>query len=242
MKNQIAILFFLLAITAGCKPKSGLKVNEVKVAGSLMEVMQDDLSTRIELSTLMEETNLYAIGAMTDLKGEIQILDSKVYNSRQGAEGEMLEMDNTYNAGAAMLVYARVPEWVEFEVPKAILTLKQFDGWLYSTAAKAGHDMSSPLPFILHGFPRKLNWHIINWDPAIGAHTKQNHINSGIQGVFLEEETDILGFYSRNHKGVFTHHDANMHMHFILDNRKLGGHVDELLLGPYMTVKLPKLN
>jgi len=240
MNSRILFIISILLMVVSCKPKSKLKANEVYVAGSLHEIMQDDLSEKIALSSLHGEPNVFAIGAMTDLKGEIQIFDSQVYNSHKGSEGEMLEIDTTYQASAAMLVYARVPDWEEFEIPKAILTQEQFDSWLYGTASKAGYDMDKPLPFVIHGFPRKLNWHIINWNPAIGAHTKQNHINSGVQGVFLEEEVDIIGFYSRNHKGVFTHHDANMHMHFMLDNRKLAAHVDKLLFGPFMTLKLPK--
>ena len=232
----------LLVLFSACKPKSNLKANKVVIAGSLSQIMQDDLTAKAELSTLKDEPDVYAIGAMEGLKGEIQILGSKALYSRKGIDGEMLEMDSTYLANAAMLVYTRVPEWQEYEIPKAILTLEQFDNWLYSTASKAGHNMDEPLPFLVHGFPRKLNWHIIDWNPSIGSHSKQNHINSGIQGVFVEEETDIIGFYSRNHKGVFTHHDSNMHMHFVLDNEKLAGHVDQVLFGPYMILKLPKIN
>lgn len=241
IKNTLFVVS-ILAVFSACKPKSNLEVNKVVIAGSLSQIMQDDLTAKADLSMLMDEPDVYAIGAMEGLKGEIQILGSQVLNSRKGSEGEMLEMDSTYLASAAMLVYTRVPEWQEFEIPRAILTLEQFDNWLFNTASKAGHNMDQPLPFLVHGLPRKLNWHIIDWNPSIGAHSKQNHINSGIQGVFLEEETDIIGFYSRNHKGVFTHHDSNIHMHFVLDNKKLAGHVDKILFGPYMILKLPNIN
>ena len=51
---------------------------------------------------------------------------------------------------------------------------------------------------------------------------------------------DILGFYSEAHKGVFTHHDSNLHMHFKTETVNLAGHVDYIFLGSNMTLKLPE--
>jgi len=40
----------------------------------------------------------------------------------------------------------------------------------------------------------------------------------------------LIGFFSRNHKAVFTHHDSFFHAHFISDDREVLGHIDELNL------------
>jgi len=37
----------------------------------------------------------------------------------------------------------------------------------------------------------------------------------------------LIGFFSRNHKAVFTHHDSFFHAHFISDDLKVLGHIDE---------------
>lgn len=41
-----------------------------------------------------------------------------------------------------------------------------------------------------------------------------------------DEEVDILGFFSTDHKAVFTHHDTYLHMHLITSDRKKMGHLD----------------
>ena len=49
----------------------------------------------------------------------------------------------------------------------------------------------------------------------------------------------MLGFYSDSHHAIFTHHTTNMHMHVKTDNNEIAGHVDALVLGEGMILKLP---
>ena len=53
-------------------------------------------------------------------------------------------------------------------------------------------------------------------------------------------DVEILGFFSKQHEGVFTHNGSNTHMHFRTDDVSLAGHVDGIFLGENMTLKLPK--
>jgi acetolactate decarboxylase len=39
----------------------------------------------------------------------------------------------------------------------------------------------------------------------------------------------MVGFFSRKHKAIFTHHDSYFHAHFISDDRTIMGHVDEVM-------------
>jgi len=50
-------------------------------------------------------------------------------------------------------------------------------------------------------------------------------------------EVDIVGFFSTDHKGIFTHRDSYLHMHLISSDRKKMGHLDKLIFG-YETIKL----
>ena len=43
-----------------------------------------------------------------------------------------------------------------------------------------------------------------------------------------DREVDLVGFFSRMHKGVFTHHDTFVHMHLLTADRKMMGHADEV--------------
>jgi acetolactate decarboxylase len=52
-------------------------------------------------------------------------------------------------------------------------------------------------------------------------------------------EVEMLGFYSDSHKAIFTHHTSNVHIHMRTVDDKLAGHVDDLILGDGMILKLP---
>lgn len=56
------------------------------------------------------------------------------------------------------------------------------------------------------------------------------------------EQTDIIGFFSTEHKTIFTHHDTFLHMHLITTDRQKMGHLDEVLFKKgTMTLYLPAL-
>lgn len=70
-------------------------------------------------------------------------------------------------------------------------------------------------------------------------HTHEKHINAGLKGKIMNENIEIIGFYSDSHHRIFTHHTTNVHMHFKSQNDKLAGHVDTIKLGRRMILKLP---
>jgi acetolactate decarboxylase len=39
-----------------------------------------------------------------------------------------------------------------------------------------------------------------------------------------------IGFFSTEHKAIFTHHDTFLHMHLITTDRQKMGHLDEVFL------------
>ena len=43
-----------------------------------------------------------------------------------------------------------------------------------------------------------------------------------------EEHVDIVGFFSTQHKGIFTHHDSYLHLHLITRDRTKMGHLDDV--------------
>ncbi len=236
MKTYI-ILLGLLVTVLSCKQKS-FETDGVQYSGNLRDVMSGDIEATITLNELKSMKNLYALGAVEGLDGEVQIFNSQPFISKR--ESDKIKIERNFQSNAAMLVYAQVPEWHEIEVPKAIYTLKQFEPFLTHHAEQAGIDTSKPFPFMLEGNVRKLSWHIVKFNPEVEVRSMMDHMKMGLNGVTVEEKAEILGFYSKDHQGVFTHHDSNMHLHFRTENEALAGHADDLILGAYMTLKLPK--
>ena len=66
--------------------------------------------------------------------------------------------------------------------------------------------------------------------------------HQGQTNYMLENsEVEIVGFFSTEHKGIFTHHDSNVHMHLITTDRKKMGHLDKVFFGNgSMKLYLPK--
>ncbi|MCW5518722.1 acetolactate decarboxylase [Aureitalea sp. L0-47] len=239
MKNTIYILAITIVSLQSCQEQQSASVDGVQSAGALHEIMSGNLEANMSLEELKDIPNLYALGAVEGLKGEIQIFNSKPYVSE--VSPKIMDIDTTFSAKAAMIVYAQVPEWKEISIPKAILTTKQFDSFVYHTAAKEGLDNSKPFPFLIEGYVRKIDWHVVDWDQnSSTTHSHENHRLTGVMGVTVQEKATILGFYSKNHTGVYVPHDTNWHMHFISENERTAAHIDDMLFGEYMTLKLPK--
>ena len=93
-----------------------------------------------------------------------------------------------------------------------------------------GLDLGKPFPFIISGVIPDAKWHIINWPEGDTEHSHTKHINSGLSGNLIETSMKILGFYSKHHKAIFTHHTTNVHMHFLTNDKKISGHIDEISL------------
>jgi acetolactate decarboxylase len=79
---------------------------EEKVAGALSNIMVDgDLSAHINLDTL-NKTQLYGLGPVVGLKGEMVIIDGIIYSTYK-KESKLVSQQNKTSL-AAMLVYSKV--------------------------------------------------------------------------------------------------------------------------------------
>ena len=53
------------------------------------------------------------------------------------------------------------------------------------------------------------------------------------------EHATLLGFFSKHHQGVFTHHGENTHFHFVDEEKRLTGHVDAVGIKAGALFKVP---
>lgn len=227
----------LITICAGLFAQNNF---EVKYKGALKNMMhKHDISAKCSLSEIADKDNIYALGALENLQGEIQIFDSKPFNST-GNDDE-IEISDSYDNKASLLVYAQVSEWVEIKISNKVLSYEQLEIFIAEQAEKVGIDVEKPFPFLIGGTPESIDWHIIKWVIGDNEHSHQKHIESGPHGTLEKTEMDILGFYSDKHHAIFTHHTTNMHLHFKTNDGKIAGHLDGMKLGQNMVLKLPKI-
>ncbi len=239
IKNSLGyILGISFLLLASCKEVQHPSYQKVAHSGALRTIMSGDLSATASLDTLAAKDHLYALGAVAQLEGEIQIFDGTPFISSVN-ENEVA-IDPEFSKKAALLVYAVVPSWKETKIPTTISTQEALEAFIIETAASLKIDTNVPFPFLIEGNASSLSWHIIDWPEGDTEHTHQKHKESGLNGFLADTEVSVLGFYSDKHKGVFTHHSTNLHMHFKTKDCLLAGHLDGFTPGSKMFLKLPK--
>ena len=230
MIKLIAGLLFVSAFTF-------IQVPEVKVAGAMKNIMmKGDLSAHLNLDTL-NKTNLYGLGPVAGLKGEIIVLDGKVYTT--SVDGKELKNKENKIADAAMLVYSYVPKWKAVTIDAAVSNYTELELLIEKKAAANGFDTDKPFAFRVVSTKAKASYHVIDWKEGT-AHTMDNHKQFAYTGKMANSPVTMLGFYSKHHQSIFTHHTSFMHVHIMDDKIKTVGHLDELQIKGLLTVYLPE--
>ncbi len=158
------------------------------------------------------------------------------------AQDQELTIRNSFDNKATLLVYTTVDKWESFNIPNNIGTYTDLEKHIEQVAKDNGINTEEPFPFLINGVVNSADWHVIDWKKGDKVHTHEKHIKSGLNGIIKNQKVEILGFYSNSHHAIFTHHTTNMHLHVKTSDSKITGHIDELILGQGMTLKLPDTN
>ena len=228
---MIQFLLFVFSIVSPLPPTNPT----VHIYGALYNIMHhNNMIREVELPHL-DPNNLYALGALENLKGEILILDGKTYISSE-LNGKLV-IDNTYDHAATLLVASYVERWDSVLIAENLENKEALQVYVEKVAAEKGLDTEKPFPFLLKGKFAQVDWHVINWPEGDTEHTHEKHQTSGAQGCFKKEAATVLGFFSKHHAGVFTHHSTFLHMH--VKAKGVVGHVDKINLGKKLWLYLP---
>ncbi|MCB0638462.1 MAG: hypothetical protein KDC54_17655 [Lewinella sp.] len=234
--NRLVVLLLLLA---ACRSSPDPVSVIVECRGAMRNFMVDhDISAKASLDTFANRRHLYALGAMEDLKGEIQVFDGEPYLSR--VFNGSLAFNGNFAGKAALLVYAEVPAWESFPVPGEVVSQAGLEAFIATTGRQHGLDPAAAFPFLLEGQAASVDWHVIDWPAGDTEHTHEKHRTSGLYGTLTDEPVEVLGFLSTSHTGIFVHHTTDVHMHLKTTDGRIAGHVDALSPGAGMVLKLPK--
>ena len=243
MIKHIVFLLTIISITScgtGSNETTEEEKNEFKVEynGALKNMMhKGDLSAKADLKDFEKSNHFYALGAIENLKGEIQIFDSKPFNTM--VKDSSFVFINAFANLAALLVHASVSKWKSINIPDNVVSYEQLESYIEQTAKENQIQTDEPFPFLINGTIKSFDWHVINWKDGDTEHSHEKHINSGLNGTIKNRQVEMLGFYSDSHHAIFTHHTTNMHIHVKTVDNKIAGHVDGLTLGQGMILKLP---
>ena len=130
MNFKTTLLGLTILTLTNCTIKAQQTTNEVKIVGQMKNVMwKGQLFGTINLDTITNKTNLYGLGPVEYLAGEILIIDGKSYKSTVTSDSTM-KVEETYDIKAPFFGYANILEWTEQTLPDSIQTIQQLETYL----------------------------------------------------------------------------------------------------------------
>jgi len=234
------LIGIIVVLVAGCADRKAPGVMgetvsspQLEVFGALRAMMREGKTSEvINLDSITPNENLYAIGAIAGLRGEITIIAGTAYLSYPESLSDVrTDTTSSPNEGATLLVAAEIDDWRPVETPTNIV-FEDLDEQIADLAVSAGIDPEKPFAFLMRGLFRDIQWHVIDGgqleDGGGGSH--EDHLSAGVKMEQSELQGTLIGFYSRHHQGIFTHMGSNTHIHGAFEMPLPTGHVDAVVI------------
>jgi len=234
--NQIAFgLLTIGLVSCNSTSKETETYPDINIVGAMKNVMwKGELGSSIDLDTVSDKNGLYGLGPESYLTGELLINNGKSYISKVLSDSTMT-VEKRFDVSAPFFVYGNVIEWNEIELPSGLKTIQDLEKFMDNNTI----DFKRPFAFKLIGKISSAIIHIQNLPEGTKV-SSPDDAHQGQTNYNVENEAaEIIGFFSTEHKGVFTHHDTFLHMHLITNDETKMGHLDELEIGE-MKLYLPK--
>ena len=219
LKNIIYIFFVLLF--ASCAKSTN--TSSIKVVGEMRDVMwKGDLKGKIATDSLNNKET-YGLGPIEFLKGEIVVFEGQTFVSKV-IDSVSHQVTKIPSVRAPFFVYSTNSDLKVVKFNLENFTLKELEEYINSLYK----DYDQPLLIRIDGLFDNIKVHSVNLTKG----KKVSSPDEAHQGLTQYElngvSGSLIGFFSRNHKAIFTHHDSFFHSHFISDDRQVLGHIDEL--------------
>lgn len=226
--KALTLLFILLYFPLTGSAQKTTFNSAVQHSGAMRNVMwKGELHATLKTDTLPDNRHLYGLGPVEGLKGEILILDGITYVSKIENDGSMKVIQEK-QIGAPFFVYGRCNEWSRFQLTPSTVSLAALEKLLDSLSVT----FTKPFLFRLTGHFPSAEIHVVNLPDGIKvtnpemAHTNQRNFQ------LENQEAEIVGFFSKEHSGVFIHHDSFVHCHLITSDKQQMGHLETLVIDP----------
>lgn len=239
MINKKLAYIFLILFCFSCKSNTEEKqsntYSDVVSVAAMKDVMwKGEVFSKIKLDTIKPKNGLYGLGPEAYLRGEIVINDGKTYVSRVLTDSTMV-VNEIADAEAPFFVYTNVNEWNAVKLPSSVKSIKDLESFIDDNTK----DQKRPFTFKLDGTISKARIHIQNLPKGTKVSSPKEAHQGQINYQLESEDVEIIGFFSTEHQGIFTHHDSFLHMHLISKDKTKMGHLDDVVFNE-MSLLLPK--
>lgn len=234
--NRLVYFIAITIVLSSCTEKNSIEVRTISTMKKVM--MGQDLSMNVLWDTIPKE-NLYALAPLGRIQGELTIVNGTIYTSEVDSNNTIV-IQNNWDVNSPFAVYANVAEWLSFETVEKIENERELQALIENIAGKNGYDLNTAFPFRVLGDFSSIDFHIIS--KPIDEKENSHELHNKAKKHFLLKNTnaELVGFYSRNHEGVFTHKGHYIHTHIIDENKTNMGHLENLSTENKIKILLPK--
>lgn len=214
---------------------------EVKAYGALHAMMHEGKTAAEVHIQQLGPAHVYAVGALSELRGEVTILDSHVWLAYpNGSDSERVESPQSSDEGAALLVSSVIPSWRSVPIDEDIEP-SQLESLIERLAKSNGIDTERRFALRIEGPLANVAWHVIDGSRATPETTAshEGHMQMAAREQLSEATATVVGFFSKNDQGVFTHIGANTHLHWVDAANRRTGHLDSVKVLKHATLWLP---
>lgn len=197
----------------------------VKSAGAMSEMGKTGFAPTISMDTLQKYPRIFGLGPLGKMQGEITFMDGVPFSAYADLEGKA-SIQKNWEIQAPFFVYGEVEAWEAFPLSGELEDIFALDKLIEGIATKNGYDLSQPFFFKIAGTFDEMVTHIVTpRSPEVeGYKPGRNQENY----EHLKEKGELIAVYSQVGRRIYTHHDTNVHAHFINDEKSFTGHIDKL--------------
>ena len=216
-----ALLFFSSIFLFG-------QIGKVCMTGAMRNVMwKGQLYATIQIDTISHQKNLYGLGPLEYLTGELMVVDGKIYRSVV-VNNKTMKTEEVATAKAPFFVYSNQAAWETVSLPSSVKDLKELEKFIDDKAM----NVDEPFVFKIEGKVEYADIHLVNLAKGSIVKSPDDAHKGQVNCQVQQTDVQIIGFFSRKHQAVFTHHDTFMHLHLITNDRKMMGHLDDFKMEP----------
>jgi len=226
--NSLLVSFVSLVLLVVIHPVLAQENSPVHIVGQMKDVMwKGELFGKINTDTIRNKHHLFGFGPLAYLRGEVLILDGISYLSTVNDKQE-IKVERVHSVLAPFFAYANITNWHAIELPAPVRNLTDLENYLDSISS----DREMPFLFKLSGSIDSANIHVVHLPEGSIVRSPEDAHQNIVHCRMGSSEVHIIGFYSRNHQTIFTHHDTNMHLHLITCDLKKMGHLESVSFNP----------
>jgi acetolactate decarboxylase len=208
----------------------------VRWAGAQRDVLAGDLRGHVDLETLASTPHLYGLGPLEGVRGEVSIFGGEPSIARI-EEGAVVTVP-TWAARACFLVWAAVPAWAERTLEAGAPSLDDIERVVVALARETGLDPERPLPFRVRATAVLATLHVLDKRDGL-PHNPERHEQAKVRRTLEHTPVELVGFYSRQHRGIFTPKESNVHVHLRTEDGRISGHLEAIGLAPGAQLAVP---